>query len=321
MRLTLEHSRRPPASTSLTCRTTPAAQAIVDLLADRLDAMFLVIPPIKGHVDSGKLLALATLNATRVPQFPNVPTMDELGLPEMTSCDLVRLSRARQDAGARSSTSWCRPSGAAIRHGAQARRSKWARSSHIVGPREFGKAHRPGSPPLRQDRGRGQSRQAKLTSEFCRDGGRISARTFRRSYPGGNEQRAAHHLHQESLQDLRLGVPGAERHQPGHPARRDFRAARPERRRQDHADRRRLRHRQCHRRHGDGRRPRPHPRLSRGARDDRPRAAGADHRRLRDGVGDRAPSAAGCSASRTTRPHREGAQGRCRCGTRRTPRS
>ena len=38
-----------------------AAQAIVDLLADRLDAMFLVIPPIKQHVEDGKLLALATL--------------------------------------------------------------------------------------------------------------------------------------------------------------------------------------------------------------------------------------------------------------------
>lgn len=62
-----------------------AAQAIVDLLADRLDAMFLVIPPIKGHVDNGRLRALATLNARRVGHFPNVPTMGEVGLPEMTS--------------------------------------------------------------------------------------------------------------------------------------------------------------------------------------------------------------------------------------------
>jgi len=61
-----------------------AAQAIIDLLADRLDAMFLVIAPVKGHIDSGRLLALATLNGKRVPDFPNVPTMAELGLPEMT---------------------------------------------------------------------------------------------------------------------------------------------------------------------------------------------------------------------------------------------
>lgn len=61
------------------------AQAIVDLLADRLDAMFLVIPPIKQHVEAGKLLALATLNARRVAVLPNVPTMAEVGRPEMTN--------------------------------------------------------------------------------------------------------------------------------------------------------------------------------------------------------------------------------------------
>src|SRR5215467_7839599 len=33
-----------------------AAQAIIDLLADRLDAMFLVVAPVKGHIDSGRLL-------------------------------------------------------------------------------------------------------------------------------------------------------------------------------------------------------------------------------------------------------------------------
>jgi tripartite-type tricarboxylate transporter receptor subunit TctC len=62
-----------------------AAQAIVDLLADRLDAMLLVIPPIKGHLETGRLLPLATLNATRVSQLPNVPTMSEIGRPEMTN--------------------------------------------------------------------------------------------------------------------------------------------------------------------------------------------------------------------------------------------
>ena len=62
-----------------------AAQAITDLLGDRLDAMFLVIAPIKGHVETGRLLALATLNAKRVAQFPDLPTMNELGLPAMTA--------------------------------------------------------------------------------------------------------------------------------------------------------------------------------------------------------------------------------------------
>jgi tripartite-type tricarboxylate transporter receptor subunit TctC len=62
-----------------------ATQAILDLLADRLDAMLLVIPPIKSHLDQGRLLALATLNATRVSQYPNLPTMREVGMPEMTN--------------------------------------------------------------------------------------------------------------------------------------------------------------------------------------------------------------------------------------------
>jgi len=61
------------------------AQAFVDLLGDRLDAMFIVIPPIKGHLDSGRLLALATLHAKRVPLYPNVPTMSEVGLPKVTN--------------------------------------------------------------------------------------------------------------------------------------------------------------------------------------------------------------------------------------------
>jgi tripartite-type tricarboxylate transporter receptor subunit TctC len=62
-----------------------AAQAIVDLLADRLDAMFLVIPPIKQHIEAGKLLALAALSAKRIEAMPNIPTMTELGRPEMTN--------------------------------------------------------------------------------------------------------------------------------------------------------------------------------------------------------------------------------------------
>jgi tripartite-type tricarboxylate transporter receptor subunit TctC len=61
-----------------------AAHAIIDLLGDRLDAMFLVVPPIKGHLDTGKLQALATLNPTRISVLPDVPTMAELGRPEMT---------------------------------------------------------------------------------------------------------------------------------------------------------------------------------------------------------------------------------------------
>ena len=47
------------------------------------------------------------------------------------------------------------------------------------------------------------------------------------------------------VQDLRLRLRGAEARQPRHPPRRDLRAARPERRGQDHAHQHRLRHRQA----------------------------------------------------------------------------
>ena len=84
MRMTLEHFRETAGIDVTHIPYNSGAQAIVDLLSDRLDAMFLVIPPIRQHVLDGKLIALATLNATRVSALPNIPTMAELGRPEMT---------------------------------------------------------------------------------------------------------------------------------------------------------------------------------------------------------------------------------------------
>jgi tripartite-type tricarboxylate transporter receptor subunit TctC len=60
------------------------APAIVDLLAGRLDAMILVPAAIKDHLATGKLRALATLEPKRVPDYPDVPTFAEVGLPELT---------------------------------------------------------------------------------------------------------------------------------------------------------------------------------------------------------------------------------------------
>jgi len=85
MRMTLEHLKKTAGINVTHVPYNSGAQAIVDLLSDRLDAMFLVVPPIKQHVQDGKLIALATLNATRVQAVPNIPTMAELGRPEMTS--------------------------------------------------------------------------------------------------------------------------------------------------------------------------------------------------------------------------------------------
>ncbi len=85
MHLSLEVFKKTAGMNVTAVPYNAAAQAIVDLLADRLDAMFLVIPPIKQHVEAGKLLALATLAAKRVEAMQSVPTMKELGRPEMTN--------------------------------------------------------------------------------------------------------------------------------------------------------------------------------------------------------------------------------------------
>jgi tripartite-type tricarboxylate transporter receptor subunit TctC len=60
------------------------APAIVDLLAGRLDAMILVPAAIKDHLAAGKLRALASLEPKRVPDYPDIPTFAEVGLPELT---------------------------------------------------------------------------------------------------------------------------------------------------------------------------------------------------------------------------------------------
>jgi tripartite-type tricarboxylate transporter receptor subunit TctC len=85
MRMTMENFKKTAGMDVTHVPYNSGAQAIVDLLSDRLDAMFLVIPPIKQHVQDGKLVALATLNATRVQALPSIPTMAELGRPELTS--------------------------------------------------------------------------------------------------------------------------------------------------------------------------------------------------------------------------------------------
>ena len=70
------------------------------------------------------------------------------------------------------------------------------------------------------------------------------------------------------------GFRGAQAHQSGHPPRRDFCAARPQRRRQDHADQHHLRDRHAVAGRRDRRRPRHHQGLPRRPLDDRTGAAG-----------------------------------------------
>ena len=122
-------------------------------------------------------------------------------------------------------------------------------------------------------------------------------------------------------QDLRGRFCRAQARRPGDPARRDLRPARAQWRGQDDADQHHLRHRHAERRHGRRRRPRHHPRLPRGALEDRPGSAGTAHRCVRKRLEHGEVSAAACSASRRIRPIWKRCCATCRCGTRRTRRS
>lgn len=56
--------------------------AITDLLSGQVDLNFESPPNILPHVKAGKLKALAITSLTRSPLFPNVPTLNESGLPK-----------------------------------------------------------------------------------------------------------------------------------------------------------------------------------------------------------------------------------------------
>jgi tripartite-type tricarboxylate transporter receptor subunit TctC len=56
-----------------------AAQATIDVLAGQMNMTFEGTTAIVPHIKSGEVRALAVTNPTRIPEIPDVPTMDELG--------------------------------------------------------------------------------------------------------------------------------------------------------------------------------------------------------------------------------------------------
>jgi tripartite-type tricarboxylate transporter receptor subunit TctC len=58
-----------------------SAPAITDLLAGQTNMMFDNIPSSLPHIKSGKLIALATTGKKRDPALPDLPTMQEAGVP------------------------------------------------------------------------------------------------------------------------------------------------------------------------------------------------------------------------------------------------
>ena len=58
------------------------AQAITDLLRGEISFMFYHYLPLLGHIQEGKLRALAVTSASRISALPNVPIMSEAGLSD-----------------------------------------------------------------------------------------------------------------------------------------------------------------------------------------------------------------------------------------------
>jgi Uncharacterized protein conserved in bacteria len=59
-----------------------AGPATVDLLSGQIDLMFVNLPNVLPHIQSGKMRALAVASARRTASLPDVPTMAEAGVPD-----------------------------------------------------------------------------------------------------------------------------------------------------------------------------------------------------------------------------------------------
>lgn len=56
--------------------------AVNDLVGGHVALIFAAIPPLKPHIESGKLRALAVTVQKRSSEMPEIPTMDEAGIPD-----------------------------------------------------------------------------------------------------------------------------------------------------------------------------------------------------------------------------------------------
>jgi tripartite-type tricarboxylate transporter receptor subunit TctC len=58
-----------------------SSPALTDLLGGQIDMMITTVASVATYIQSGKLIPLAVTSATRSPAFPQVPTMQEAGVP------------------------------------------------------------------------------------------------------------------------------------------------------------------------------------------------------------------------------------------------
>ncbi len=69
-----------------------AAGALVDLMGGQISAGFMTLSSAKTAIDSGKLRLLAVSSPKRLSEYPNVPTLAELGYPALTGTTWFALS-------------------------------------------------------------------------------------------------------------------------------------------------------------------------------------------------------------------------------------
>ena len=62
-----------------------AAPAINATLAGDTPILIMGLPPVAPYLNSGKLRALAVTSAKRSPAYPDIPTLDEAGIPGMAT--------------------------------------------------------------------------------------------------------------------------------------------------------------------------------------------------------------------------------------------
>ena len=134
--------------------------AVTDMLAGNIDSMFAIIPAVLPHVRAGKLNALAVTAMKRSPMAPDVPSVAELGYPQLESLAWIGLlAPAGTPAGVVSRLSAetvrgdARPGHAGFARQAGLRRcGEFARRILALDPRRIGEMVQ-GDPRKRRDRG------------------------------------------------------------------------------------------------------------------------------------------------------------------------
>ncbi len=72
-----------------------AAPAVNDTAAGQVDMIFVGLPPVLPHAQSGRLRILAVTTPRRTPSAPEVPTLDEQGMPGFDMSNAVGMAAPR----------------------------------------------------------------------------------------------------------------------------------------------------------------------------------------------------------------------------------